>query len=628
MRQGQSEQKEFHRPVFGIVAITGMDAAAARRHFKFAPGRLVAVSNVCIPNTMAGAMGTKRRFGIGLSLAAMLAAAGEWSAAAAAHPQRREAREPFFSGLGAYARSVSTASRDAQQYFDQGLAFLYGFNQEEAIRSFEAASASDPECAMACWGIAIANGPHINKMEVDRAKAEAAWDAVTRARRLAGGATPVEQALIAALSKRYSDPQPSNRSELDKAYACAMRKVWKQYPADPDVGVLTAEAVMDLHPWDLWTQDAKPKADTPEVLQTLQAVLKISPKHPMALHLLIHALEASSHPERAEAAANLLRDLQPGLGHMVHMPSHIDVRLGRWQQAVVANERAILADKSYRRIVPEPGYYRIYIAHNYHMLAYTAMMQGQSAKATQAAKEMVDGIPRVYRQENPADVDLYSPMPYEVHMRFGRWDQMLAEPEPEREFPVTKAFWHYARGLAYAAKGDIQNAKEEQQRFEASSQRAAAQTPDFGNNETKNVLSIAAKVLEGEILYRHGKATKDPATIDRAIGTLREAAKREECLQYSEPPDWIQPVRHVLGATLMDAGRFAEAETVYRRDLSRNRNNGWSLFGLASSLQKQGKNPQAELARFKAAWQYADVCLSSSCFCLQSTCSVKSRKLR
>jgi tetratricopeptide (TPR) repeat protein len=519
--------------------------------------------------------------------------------------------EPHFQGLGKHTRKVTTGSPAAQQYFDQGLAFLYGFNHDEAIRSFEASAAADPRCAMAFWGIAIANGPHINNPAVDKTHAKAAWKAIQQARALTKNATDVEQALIDALGKRYADPQPEDRKPIDAAYAAAMIKVRQAFPDDADVGALTAEALMDLRPWDQWTLAGKSQPGTDDVLRILDAVLTKSPQHPLALHLLIHAVEASPHPEKAAAVADQLRDLEPGLGHLVHMPSHIDVRCGRWQEAVAANEKAIAADKAYRTIVPNQGFYRIYMAHNYHMLAFAGMMQGESLKATRAIQEMLAGVPEEFIEQKAAMVDGFFAMPYELHMRFGRWDEMLAEPKPRKEFPITTALWHYARGVAFAAKNQVASAKAEQEAFLAA-KKAVPEDAVSGKNNAADLLGIADLVLRGEILYREGR-------IDNALAALREAVHGENHLRYIEPPDWIQPVRHALGAALMESKRYAEAESVYRDDLKHYPENGWSLYGLSRSLRMQGKKDAALAVstRFDKVWQHADIKLSSSCFCLQ-----------
>ena len=517
--------------------------------------------------------------------------------------------EPLFEGLGPHTRAVTTKSEEAQRYFDQGLAFLFAFNHDEAIRSFRRASRCDPDCAMAYWGIAVANGPHINNPMVDSTHAAAAWEALTQAQSRAGGAKDAERALIEAAGKRYADPQPADRRPLEEAYAAAMREVWRAHPRDADVGALFAEALMDLRPWDLWKPDGSPQPGTLEVLQTLEAVLALDPAHPLANHLYIHAVEASPNPEKGDAAAARLRDMEPGLGHMVHMPSHIDVRRGRWKEAELANRRAIEVDRKYREISPNQGFYRIYMAHNHHMLAYAAMMQGESAVALEAIRNMVLGIPEAWVRENAAFVDGFMAMPLEVMMRFGRWDEILAAPEYADYLPIARALRFYARGVARAATGMVAEAEAEQKAFLAAKARVP-QEAFFGNNSANDLLNVAEHFLAGEILYRAGKQ-------EEGISELREAARQEDAVRYDEPPDWIQPVRHALGATLLQSGRSAEAEEVYRADLKKLPGNGWSLFGLARSLRLEGKDAEAaEIeTRFQKIWENADVKLSSSCFC-------------
>jgi tetratricopeptide (TPR) repeat protein len=523
-----------------------------------------------------------------------------------------EAQLPHFDGLGNFGRKVTTKSAEAQHYFDQGLCFLFAFNHDEAIRAFEEAAKLDPDCAMAWWGTALANGPHINNPIVTPERAKAAWRALGKAGELAAKASAVEQELIAALAKRYADPQPEDRKLLDEAYADAMRQVYRGHSDDSDIGALFAESMMDLRPWDLWTQDGQPQPGTGEIVDTLEAVLAKTPNHPLALHLYIHAVEASPNPERADAPADRLRNLQPGLGHLVHMPSHIDVRRGRWKQSIEANGRAIEADRRYRALSPEQGFYNIYMAHNHHMLAYSAMMCGQSQLAITAINDMAKGIPLEWVKENAALADGFTAMPLEVLVRFGRWDEALAAPEPPDFLPIARALRHAARGIAYAAKGDVANAKEEQSAF-LTATKAVAQDAAVGNNTAENLLAIARHLLAGEILYREGK-------IEEGISELREASQVEDTLRYSEPPDWIHPIRHALGATLLKEGRATEAEKVYREDLAKQPNNGWSLYGLARSLRLQGKDAEAQQidTQFEAVWRDADIKISSSCFCQPS----------
>jgi len=520
-----------------------------------------------------------------------------------------ERREPLFDGLGSRSRRVTTDSAQAQGYVDQGLKFLYAFNHDEAIRSFRQAATLDAGCAMAWWGIAYACGPHINNPAVDELHAREGAEALAKAREHRNGATPVERSLIEALSKRYADPPPEDRKPLDQAYADAMGAVWRSNPGDTDVGALYAEALMDLRPWDLWTHDGHPQPGTDEILAVLAAVLAKEPAHPLALHLSIHAQEASPHPERADAAADRLRNLQPGLAHLVHMPSHIDVRRGRWKEAEQTNEKAIAADEAYRKLRPNQGFYRLYMLHNRHMLAFAATMRGESARAIRAIDQMIAAVPPEWARQNAERADGVLAMPLELRMRFGRWDDVLAAAEPDEIFPTARAFRHAVRGAALVAKGKVDAARNELAAF-VEAKRRVSDSSLIVINKAVDVLGVAEQLLTGEILYREAKP-------DEAFAALREAVRREDALRYSEPPDWIIPVRHALGAALMQSGRHAQAEQVYRDDLKRHPENGWSLFGLARSLELQGKTDEANRVRgrFEKAWADADVKLSASCFC-------------
>jgi tetratricopeptide (TPR) repeat protein len=535
-----------------------------------------------------------------------------WSMLALAGFNLLAAREPLYDGLGSYSRKVTTDSAEAQRYFDQGLDFLHGFNHRAAIRAFQQAAELDPECAMAHWGVALACGPHINSMAVPPPAAELAWKELELAEKNAGNASPVERALIDALAKRYANPQPEDRSGLDRAYADAMREVWKKYPKDPDVGAFFAEAMMDLRPWDQWTPDGKPRPGTDEIIATLDAVLKLNPNHPLANHLYIHAVEASPNPERAMASADRLRNLQPGLAHNVHMPSHIDIRTGQWLKAVDTNAKAVEADQRYRKIFGPPnGFLNVYIAHNRHMLAYAAMMTGQRDLAMKHIRAMVAEIPADFLNENALQAEGNVAMPLEVMVRFGLWDELLAEPENYRDkMWFTHAFHHAARAIAYAAKGDTVNARKAQSVFVERAKLVPKE--DFvSNNSCEALLAIVIPMVEGEILIAEGK-------IDRGIEQLRAAIQKEDGLKYDEPPGWLIPVRHSLGAVLMKQQRFAEAEQVYRDDLARLPENGWSLLGLTESLRKQKKNAdevaQTE-AKFKKVWAKADLTITTSCLC-------------
>jgi len=517
---------------------------------------------------------------------------------------------PLFEGLGSNGRKITTSSPEAQRYFDQGLSFLFAFNHAEAIRSFQKAAELDPYASMAWWGIALAHGPHINFPMMTPESSAAAWDALQRAKKEPRAVSPVESALIDALAKRYTNPAPADRAALDVAYADAMREVWKRYPTDADVGAMFAEAMMDLRPWNQWGPAGDPQPGTLEVLSTIETVMKLEPDHPLALHLYIHATEASRDPGRADAAADRLRDLQPGLGHLVHMPSHIDVRRGRWREAVTANAKAIRADGKYHAMVPRQGFYGLYMAHNHHMLAFAAMMIGQRAEATRAIDTMTSAIPPAWVEQYAPIADGFLAMPLEVRVRFGAWDEVLAAPEPAKIFPFARAMRHYARGVAYSAKGDTTAARSEQKAF-AAARAALPADSRFGNNAAPDLLAVADRVLEGEISYREGNR-------DAAIATLRQAVALESKLSYDEPPSWILPARHTLGAALLDSKKPRDAELVFREDLVHLPSNGWALYGLAQSLREQGKKSEAARAEaeFKKAWQGADFEITSPCACL------------
>jgi tetratricopeptide (TPR) repeat protein len=539
-----------------------------------------------------------------------------WSMLTLAGFNLRAAKEPLYDGLGSYSRKVTTDSAEAQRYFDQGLGFLHGFNHRAAIRAFQQAAELDPECAMAHWGVALACGPHINSMAVPPPAAELASKELELAEKNAGNASPVERALIDAVAKRYANPQPEDRSGLDRAYADAMRQVWKEYPKDQDVGAFFAEAMMDLRPWDQWTPDGKPQPGTDEIIATLDAVLKLNPNHPLANHLYIHAVEASPNPERAIAAADRLRNLQPGLAHNVHMPSHIDIRTGQWLKAVDTNVKAVEADQLHRKIFgPPKGFLNVYIAHNRHMLAYAAMMTGQRDLAMKHIRAMVAEMPTDFLNENALQAEGNVAMPLEVMVRFGLWDEILAEPEKYTDkMWFTRAFHHAARAIAYAAKGDAVNARKAQSVFVERAKLVPKE--DFvSNNSCEALLAVAIPMVKGEILITEGK-------FDGGIEQLRAAIQKEDALKYDEPPGWLIPVRHSLGAVLMKQQRFAEAEQVYRADLARLPENGWSLLGLAESLRKQKKNgdevAQAQ-AKFEKVWAKADLLIKTSCLCQPQT---------
>jgi len=545
-----------------------------------------------------------------VSIVLSLAPAGAAPAAEKAAGAEKADRPPIFSGMGKHHREVTTTSKPAQRYFDQALTWTFAFNHDEAIRSYREAARLDEKLAMAWWGIALANGPHINNPAMSPEASAAAWEALTKARALADAASPIERELIEALGARYAEKAPDDRHALDAAYAAAMREVWKRHQDDADVGTLFAESLMDLRPWDLWSVDGVPRPETPEILATLEAVMKLAPEHPGANHLYIHAIEASNEPSKGDASAEVLRRLVPASGHLVHMPSHIDIRTGRWGLAATANERAIEADRKYREISPKQGFYNVYMAHDHQFLAFVAMMQGRDDLAITQAREMVAGVPPEFLANATEFVDAPLALPYEVLIRFGRWKEMLAEPRPDGRLLIATALWHHARAISLAATRRVPEAIQEQQLF-----RAALTLVPQGrramNNDAHALLSVADHVLAGEIAFAQGD-------LEGAISELRLASKEEDALTYDEPPDWVLPVRHALGAVLLAARKEKEAETAYLEDLRRWPENGWSLYGLQQAVARQkGRAAEAREigARFEKAWSSSTFPIAASCAC-------------
>lgn len=511
--------------------------------------------------------------------------------------------------LGQFQREVTTSSAEAQRWFDQGLVLCFGFDQEVARLAFAKAAEADPDCAMAHWGHAYAFGPHINNPAMDDESSRIAHASAQRALELAGSASPVERALVEALTKRYVWPAPSDRAELDRAYAAAMREVWHKFPEDDDVGALFAEALMDLRPWDLWSAEGEPRPETPEVIATLETVLARTPDHPGALHYYIHTMEASPTPEKAVPAADRLRARVPGASHLVHMPSHIDIRVGRYAEAVAANARATSVDRRRVERHGAGGFYVIYRAHNYHFLMWSAMFDGQRAVALKAARDVVVELPAEAVAAMPQFIEGFLGSPYHVMVRFGMWEELLREPQPAAELLATTAMWHYGRTLAFAALGRVEEAEREQALFEAAKGRVPAHYT-MGNNGVAAILDVASAMLAGEVAYRRGN-------FDAAFEHLREAVRRDDALRYDEPWGWVQPARHALGALLLEQGRLDEAEAVYRRDLERHPGNGWSLHGLAECQRRTGRTVEAAAtdALFRSAWKRSDIPLHASCFC-------------
>jgi len=509
---------------------------------------------------------------------------------------------------------VSTDSPAAQEAFDMGLTLAYAFNYGAAERAFREAARLDPDCAMAWWGVALVNGPHINFAAVPPDKAAAAWEARQRMLAVAEGANEQERVLIDALAVRYAEHQPEDRRPLDEAYAAAMAAAAQRYPDSADVQTLYAESLMNLWPWDLWKEDGTPQPDTARILMALERAMGLNPWHPGANHLYIHAVEASPHPEWAEPAADRLRATMPvlvdGSSHLIHMPAHIYARVGRWDDVAESNADAMVADAAYRKENPRPGFFALYMMHNTHFYAWAAMMQGRREDALRAGKAMVESVPEEFVADYPAVADGFMIFVPEVHMRFGEWEAILKTPEPPEHLPYSRAKWRFMRGIALAALQRLDEAEVERTAF----LEAAAAVPEewgFGNNAAEDLLAIARGMLEGEIAAQH-------EDFETAITRLEEAVAHEDRLRYDEPPDWIQPVRHTLGAVFLRAGKPEEAETVYRADLQRFPENGWSLYGLSRALRLQDKDAEAgEIeARFEKAWAGADTPIETSCLCL------------
>jgi len=521
------------------------------------------------------------------------------------HGSEEAPKAPLFENLGALHRPITTRSEMAQKYFDQGLAWMYGYNLEEAQRAFEEAARLDPECASCWWGVGLALGPHFNLPALpDRTVAANA--AAQKALALKSKGSPVEQALIGALVKRYADPAPEDpavQRGLDSTYAVAMRQVWKKYPADDDVGTLMCEALMDLYPWDLYDGAGKPRPVTPEVLATLEKILKRNPNHVGANHLYIHAVEPVA-PMKALASAERLGTMSPAAGHLVHMPSHIYGRIGEYVKSTESNRKAVESDKAYVAKAGPQGYYRMYMAHNHHFLAWSAMMEGRRGDALQHARETQQTIPVEMLKEMPG-MDFFWAETDQVMLRFGMWDEILSLPPPP-DIPFLQGTRHFIRGMAYAAKGNLGAAGRERDSLAA----IHAATPPEGMqnvNPSKVLLGIALDALDGDMMGR-GNAP------DNAAAKYRAAIAAEDGQRYTEPPDWPLPIRHWYGAMLLSAKRDKDAEAVYREDLKRWPENAWALRGLEQALNSQGKMAEAEQVnqRAKKAWQRADVQVTGS----------------
>ncbi len=527
-----------------------------------------------------------------------------------AAPSPDAAVPPLFDGFGDLHRDVGTRVPEAQRYFDQGLRMAYGFNHEAAGRAFAQAARLDPQCAMCVWGQALVLGPNIN-LPMDPSLAKDATALASRAAALAASARPADRALIQALQARYVDPAPDDRSALDRAYADALARVVEQFPEDDDAATLYAEALMDLSPWAYWAADGTPAEHTPRLVGELERVLARNPRHIGAMHYYIHATEASPTPERALPYADALAALAPGSGHLVHMPAHTYIRVGRYHDATLTNFAATTADKDFLAVCRgSNGVYPLgYVPHNWHFATMTTGLTGSRTLALQAAGQTAQRADRAAMGEAPMQfMQQFVVAPWFTQVRFGDWDAILADASPPPALPYPTAIRHFARGLAHARKGALDQASREAQALHAIAlDPAMAQVSFFDINNAAAVLRVADALLRGELLRAQGRQ-------DAAIAALREAAIAEDALAYNEPADWPLPVRPYLGAALLEAGDAGAAAEVFAQDLKTYPHNGWSLFGLAQAQQKLGQADAArETTRRQAvAWQWADAPLTAA----------------
>jgi tetratricopeptide (TPR) repeat protein len=519
----------------------------------------------------------------------------------------RATSQPLYNNLGSLQHPITTKEPLAQRYFDQGMRLVFAFNHEEAIRSFEEAARLDPDAAMPYWGIALALGPNINA-PMDRVQERRAYEALQKARARVAHVTPRERDYINALTARYSIAPDADRKAMDRAYADAMREVFRNHPDDLNAATLFAESLMDLRPWDFWTNDGRPQAETPEIVEVLERVLARNPDHPGACHYYIHAVEASLDPKRALPCAQRLATLMPGAGHLVHMPAHIYIRVGMYEEATKSNVHAVATDEHYLEGRSLSGPYPMgYYPHNIHFLWMALTMEGRSADAIKTARELMAAIQLEAIRAAP-NMESFVPTPLFALARFGRWDDILREPPPPFDLSYSTALWHYARGLAFAAKGRLERAQDERRELERAVDVMPAERM-VGNNSARMILEIALHTLSGQLSARRGQT-------DVAIREFQDAVRLQDQLHYYEPPDWYYPVRESLGFLLLAAGRMAEAETVFREDLRHTPENPWSLFGLNQSLRARQANAEAAAIedRFRRAWRRADIEFSPSRF--------------
>jgi tetratricopeptide (TPR) repeat protein len=497
---------------------------------------------------------------------------------------------------------VATKNAEAQRQFDDGLTLCYAFNHDEAIRSFKKALAADPNLAMAHWGIAYALGPNYN-VDVDEAREKQAYDEISKAKELSASGPQPEKDYIAALATRFSNADKPDLKKLANDYADAMKQLSAKYPDDLDAAALYADAMMNLHPWKLWSKDYKPTEGTEQIVATLESVLKRDPDHIGANHLYIHAVEASRTPQRALEAAARLPGLAPECGHLVHMPSHIYARVGDNESAVTSNEAAVTIDKEYFSRHPEGKggiYEMMYFPHNIHFCAYANAYQGNGAAAKKWAAELYEhAAPMVAHMPM---LEGFTDVPIQLAVKGRRWDDILsAQITDEKSMPITTAMWHWARGMAYADKGDFASAQAEREKMAAITAKVAPDAMHGMLNKASDIFGIAQHVLDGKIAAKQKKWSE-------AEQHLREAVKIEDSLVYMEPPDWLNPTRETLGGVLLQAGNAAGAEKVFREELDNTPRGGPALFGLWKALESLGKSLDGDQVHrlFESAWKNAD----------------------
>ena len=518
-------------------------------------------------------------------------------------------KAPLFSGLDGLNFPITTKNKEAQRYFNQGLTLSFGFNHSEAARSFYEATRKDPKCAMSWWGFAYVLGPNYNGgMEKDNFLR--AFNAVKKAKLNVGSCTEKEKDLIEALSQRYSNDTTVVRAVLDAAYAVAMKKVYKKYPNDVTIGSLFAESIMDMHPWNLWNKDGTAQPWTPEIMMVLKKCIQLEPKHAGANHFYVHATEMSQHAEDAETSADLLRTLVPGSGHLVHMPSHTYIRIGRYHDGVVTNQKAVAVDRLYLEACHAQGAYPLgYYPHNYHFIAACATIAGESKAALDGAiKTANHAHKKLFRDPAWATLQHYYTIPWYVEVKLGLWKDIVNSKAPEKDLKYPLVVWHYAQGMAMLSQNNITEAKKHLNMMKKIMlDTKIKDLTIWGINNVYDLCTIAAKTIEGEI---NAKGKK----YDNAISLLKEAVAKEDALNYNEPPDWFFSVRHHLGAVLIDAGQHKAAIKVYEEDLKNFPKNGWALKGLMNAYEKLGNKKKYNETKvlFETAWKYADIIISSS----------------